>query len=118
MSTEEPHPSTPAPTAPGDGWTRISQPPKARISDTYASSEPNGRRIIMALAAIGVAGIGWAMLSYAARVPVDQRPPAEPTRAEQRAREAEELLRQRGMETQPFQRAQEEKARRRLEKGP
>lgn len=115
MPTEKPQKSAPKQAAVGDDWTRVFPPPKARISDTYASGERWWRKLMIALACIGFAGIAAAMLTYAIRVPAGQRPPSEPTRAEQRVREAEEMLRQRGMETQPFQKAQEEKARRRRE---
>ena len=118
MQTPDPQQTTPGQAPVSDDWTRLSQPPKARISDAYAMGDPKWRRIVAVLAVIGAAGIAWAMLSYAARVPANQRPPAEPTRSEQRARDAAELLRQRGIETQPFQRSQEERARRRLEKAP
>ncbi len=107
--------STPKQAAVDDDWTRVFPPPKARISDTYASTERWWRKLMTILGCIGFAGIAAAMLSYAIRVPVGQLLPTEPTRAEQRARDAEEMLRRRGMETQPFQKAQEEKARRRRE---
>ena len=112
LKNQEPQVTAKRETAPGDGWTRVFPPPKARISDAYAASEPLWRKLLLVLAAIGFGGIAWAMLAYAVRVPVGQRAPLEPTRADDRAREAEALLRRRGMETEPFKRAEEEKARR------
>lgn len=102
-----------------DDWTRFSPPPKTRISDRYADPERRTRFMQAALLAVACSGLVFAMAHYAwnrtdaVRRQEAERARAEPSRVEERSKSAEEFLRERNMETAPFQRAQDERARRR-----
>ncbi len=113
---EEPQPHKPV-----DDWTRFSPPPKTRISDRFADPSVLFRAIQAGVLALALAGLGFAIARYAAtRTDEVRRQEAvqqqmAPSRSEQRTKSAEEFLRERNMETAPFQRSQEERAKRRSE---
>lgn len=111
----------PQPPKPVDDWTRFSPPPKTRISGRFADPALLFRALQAGVLALALAGLGFAIARYAAtrtdevrRQEVEQQRMA-PSRSEQRAKSAEEFLRERNMETAPFQKSQEERTKRRPE---
>ena len=50
-------------TGPGDGWYRISAPPKTRISNAFAGDLPHWRWLQHGLAALALAGLLSGLLS-------------------------------------------------------
>jgi glutamine synthetase len=108
----------PEPRPKPDDWTRFSPPPKTRISNRFADPAARFRLVQAGMLALALAGLGYAIVRYAAtrtesvRRQEIERQQDEPSPSERRAKSAEDFLRKRNVETAPFQRSQDERAKR------